>query len=275
MKKYLLLAIIGLAYQTTFYAQKQTRVKGNREVVASERVFDSIVGIEIHQDIVLNVFQGTENKLQIEADENLHKIVLTTLTNGNLDIDLTNKITSKKKFELTLFVKELNQITLNDESVLKISDFLTADQLTVSLNDKSEIIALIDAKNVVLQAQDNTASDLVLKSEQATVNMEDNAKLKIESDVLNFIIKGSQKSTLILKGKAKNLDISAENSTEIKASNLTTETVSLKTEDYTEAFVNATKQVTIEAAGHSKIHIFGKPKIALKLFEDNAILYKE
>lgn len=275
MKNILLLTILCIVCQTTCYAQKKDRVRGNKEVVESQRVFDSIVSIETHQDIVLHVLQGPENKLLIEADENLHKIILTTLTNGNLDIDLSNKITSKKKLELTLMLKELQKITLNDDSVVKISDFLTTENLTINLNDNSEIIALFDAKNFTLNAQDNSSGDLVLKSEHGTLNLEDHAKIKIEADVSNFEIFGSQKSTITLKGKTKNIELSLENHAETKASNLTVKDATIKAEDHTEVFVNVSDQLNIKAAGNSKIHIFGKPKIKIKQFEDRAILYKE
>ena len=64
-------------------------------MVLTERKFDNIHGLELNDNIKLILVKGTEFKLDIYADENLHDIVTTDLSDGVLSIGLTNKIGRK------------------------------------------------------------------------------------------------------------------------------------------------------------------------------------
>lgn len=54
----------------------------------------------------------------IEADENLHEVIDSDFENGALVLSLNKRITSSKRFNLTLYVDDLDFIELNDDSEL-------------------------------------------------------------------------------------------------------------------------------------------------------------
>ncbi|HFS66726.1 MAG TPA: hypothetical protein ENK67_00770, partial [Flavobacteriia bacterium] len=137
MKKNLLILFISLIGMNS-YTQKLEKVKGSKIVITTERAFDTIKGVELHKNLKVDVVKGQENKLVIFADDNLHDIVLTDITDGILDIDISNRIAGKKKFELTLYLTNLSKVTLNDNSKLVNTEYFLENKVQLFLNDKSE-----------------------------------------------------------------------------------------------------------------------------------------
>ncbi len=275
MKKTLLFLLIAVLSSTISYSQKLDKIKGSKSVIQSERVFDTITGIELHKNIKINLIQSQKNKLVIQADDNLHDVVETTFVNGVLDIDLTNQITSKKKFELNLYLTSIQQITLQDNATIYSSDFFVTEETTVNLNDNTEAILLFDTKKFNLNANDKSKANLVLKCKDVLFNLEEYAQVEAQAAILNLTINASQKASVTLKGETKHFIVKTDNSTKILSSNLKVKKANLEADKDSLVYLNIEDSLKIDASGKSKIHIYGKPKIDLNIFKDRAILFKE
>lgn len=274
MKKIFTIALISFTF--SIYSQKLEKIKGNKNVILSERIFDEIQTIELNKNIELILVKGSENKLEIYADDNLHEIVTTDLNNGNLNISLTNRISSKKKFELALYLTSLEQITLNDNCKIENTDYFNVENLKIVLNNKSDADLFFNAKNtIVIEANDNSKSKLALKGLDIIFTLQENAKIKATSDFENINIKSNQKSSITLTGKTKKLDVEVKNTSKIKAVNLIADTTKVVAENNSTIFTNTTTELVIFAEGRSKINIYGNPKITLESFKDTASLFKK
>ena len=275
MKKTLLFLLIAVLSSTISYSQKLDKIKGSKSVKQSERVFDTITGIELHKNIKLNLIQSQKNKLVIQADDNLHDVVETKVVDGVLDIDLTNRITSKKKFELNLYLTSIRQITLQDNATIYSSDFFVTEETTLNLNDNTEAILLFDSKKFNLNANDKSKANLVLKCKDVLFNLEEYAQVEAQAAILNLTINASQKASVTLKGETKHFIVKTDNSVKILSSNLKVKKVNLEADSNSLVYLNVEDTLKIDASGKTKIHIYGKPKIDLNTFKDRAILFKE
>ncbi len=275
MKKTLLFLLIAVSSSTISYSQKLDKIKGSKSVKQSERVFDTITGIELHKNIKLNLIQSQKNKLVIQADDNLHDVVETKVVDGVLDIDLTNQIASKKKLELNLYLTSIRQITLQDNATIYSSDFFVTEETTLNLNDNTEAILLFDSKKFNLNANDKSKANLVLKCEDVLFNLEEYAQIEAQAAILNLTINASQKASVTLKGETKHFIVKTDNSAKILSSNLKVKKANLEADRDSLVYLNVEDTLKIDASGKSKIHIYGKPKIDLNTFKDRAILFKE
>jgi hypothetical protein len=274
MKK--IITLLFLTITILAYSQKLEKIKGNKNVILSERIFDEITSIELNKDIELILVKGSENKLEIYADENLHEVVVTDLNNGNLDVSITNRISTKKKFELALYLTNIEKIVLNDNSKLSNNDFFNVENLKIILNNKSDANLFFNAKGEVsIEANDNSKSKMSLKGQNGVFNLQENAKLKSTSNFENVIIISEQKSTITLTGKSENLEVEAKNSSKLKLANLKVNTAKVTTENSSTIYTNVTTNLLVLAEGRSKIYIHGNPKIELESFKGTASLFKK
>ncbi len=272
-KKYILIGILFISL--TVFSQKLAKVKGSKNVILSERVFDSISSLEIYKNLKINIIKSEENKLTIFADDNLHDIVLTDLNNGKLDIDLSNRISSKKKFEITLYLTTIENIILNDNVELTNTEYLKNPTISVILNDKSKVNLMLDAENIVLEANDHTKGELVLKANTIKVNLQETTRIKTTTLCDLLIVNSNQRSSLTSLGEVEKMLITAKNSAKVKATNLKVDTVELVTENLASVYINATKNLSIKAEGKSKTYIYGNAIIDLKSFKNTASLLKK
>ncbi len=272
-KKYILIGILFTGL--TVFSQKLAKVKGSKNVILSERVFDSISSLEIYKNLKINIIKSEENKLVIFADDNLHDIVLTDLNNGKLDIDLSNRISSKKKFEITLYLTSIANITLNDNVKLTNNDYLKNTAISVILNDKSEANLMLEAENITIEASNHAKAEMVLKADTIKTNLQETAKIKTTISCNLFIVNANQKSSLTPLGKVEKMLITAKNSAKVKATNLKVDTAELVAENSVSVYINATKNLSIKAQGKSKTYIYGNAKIDLVSFKNTASLLKK
>ena len=79
-------------------------VDGNRHVVSQERsISNDFESIKVSQGLDLYITQSNGVSLSLEADENLHELIMTEVENGTLSIYTTQNIrraASKKIKEL-------------------------------------------------------------------------------------------------------------------------------------------------------------------------------
>lgn len=273
MKKSILL-LLFLLVGITIFAQKLEKIKGSKIVITTERAFDTIKGIELHKNLDITIVKAEENKLVIFADDNLHDIVLTDINDGILDIDLSNKIIRKKKFELTLYLTNLEEVTLNDSSKLTNNEYFNSENVQIDLKDRSQGNLMFDASKITLNGDNHCKGELLLKGNTIKINAQENSKLNIGLSVDNLILNANQKSAINIEGKADKATITANNFTRIKASNCKIENAEIASDDNATLYVNVLKNVEIKASGKSKIYLFGNAKINLSDFKDNATLYK-
>ena len=275
MKKTLLFILIALLSMQVSLSQKLEKIKGNKQVVLSERVFDSLSTVVLHKNIMLMIVPASENKLIINADENLHDIVLTTSADGVLDIDLSQKITGKKRFELTLFLKTATHFTLYENTEIKNLETYTVEDFNILLRDRSKADLQIEAGSVSIDATNNTRGDFVIISENTSVSALDFAKVNLSLETINASFKAEQKALITTEGTAAHANFELKNNTTVKAENLEINQAEISVTEYVVLNIKTTETLTVSASGKSKTHIYGNPKITLNLFKDKAVLFKE
>lgn len=274
MKKTTILLTILLVTIFT-YSQKLEKIKGNKNVILTERKLDSVHTLELNNNIKLTLVKSEDSKLAIYADENLHDIVTTDLNEGVLSISLTNRIVSKREFKLTLYIPSLSKIILNDNSFLENSDYLESDDLVLILNNKSKTNLLIKAANLSIETNDSTKNELQIQSDSTTIKMQENARIKGTLKSKKFALEMESKSTFSMSGNVDNASYTTKNNATVKGSNLKVKTVIVDADNTSDVFVNASDTLEVSAKNKAKIAIYGNAKIDLKVFKGTASLLKK
>ncbi|GGD16037.1 head GIN domain-containing protein [Flavobacterium orientale] len=163
-------------------------VSGNKNVITSTRsTSESFTKIQASRGLDVEIYQGNENAITIEADENLHEYIKTSVENGKLKITTTKNIKRAEEKKVKVTFKELEAISTSSGSFVVSKNNLIVPTLDLKSSSGSEI------------------------------------DIKVESE--NISCKASSGSTIILSGKAINLDASTSSGSDIKAKELLTNNV--------------------------------------------------
>ena len=100
MKKYLI-ALVLLISVGTLQAQNKEKIKGSKEVKKDTKSFESIVNLEIEDNLEVTLIRGENCRVEIEADDNLHPYIKAENSDNKLRIYTTKRCTSYKKLNIT------------------------------------------------------------------------------------------------------------------------------------------------------------------------------
>lgn len=272
MRKSLLLITIFLI---SFSAIAQTKIKGNRNVITNTIELDYFSKIELNDKIEVVLNQSNENKIVLEADENLHDVLDADVKDGTLILSLNKRITRSKRFNITLYAEDLDQITLNDDSELEASGRLELFNLDLVLNNKSDIkLENLRTEFLRIDAAEKAKANLIIKTDSLSVDTKESARLKLDVVTQGAIFNYDGSSTVEAVGKTENLTLNATDNAAFKGAEFISDTVVLNALNKTDTYVNAKNFIEIDAKNKAEIYLFNKPEITLRTFQDNVSLYK-
>jgi len=265
-----LIMIINLTY-----SQKLEKIKGSKVVTLSEITLDSITTIELFKNIDLTLKKSDNVRFAIYGDDNLHDVVDLDLDEGKLSISLLRRITSKKKFELTLYINTLSKIILNDDSTLITNDYFDAEELSIVLNNKSELIGLFDADAIIYESNDISKSEINFKAQTINYKLNDRSKIKGISNSEITKINSLGKNMVTLTGKSDETYIIAAETSNLKLVNFISNVTEIKAEDKAIVYTFTKEDLSIYAKDASSIYIYGNSDIDLIEFKNSASIYKK
>ncbi len=255
-------------------AQKKAKIKGNKNVITEERTFEFFSGIELNDKIEVTLKQSESNRLVIEADENLHDVIDSEIESGMLILSLNKRITNSKRFRLTLYVEDLDIIKLQDASEIKSDERFDFFDLSMILNDKSDVEMTLEAQFFSLESNEKSRGDLNVKADSISIHMKESSKIKYVVNAQKVEVKYEGSATGEFVGKTNDLILSANDNATFKGNELEAKTILLDGSNSTSSYVNAKNNIALTLQNKSKVYIFGSPVIEIKSFEDTASIFK-
>lgn len=202
-------------------------VRGNGNVIKHERAINNAFSsIKATEGLDVYLTQGNTEGIIIEADDNLHELILTDVEDGVLKIHTKKNIgrASAKKVHVTF--KTISNITANSGSD-------------------------VFSKNTI------TAETLHLKSTSGS-------DMKLDVDVAVLHCSSSSGSDMRLSGKTKKLVAEASSGSDIKAADLIAESSEVKASSGADITVNTSKELTAKASSGGDIKYYGNPEKVTK-----------
>ncbi len=218
--KILLISLIAFNFFTYQFLQAQF-IKGDGNVIKSNRNISSFKSIEVEDGIDLYISQGSKESLLVEADQNLHQYIQTEIKGDNLRIYLSKGVRKANSLKIKLTILDIKGLSASGGS-----DVYTQGNL--KLNDLSVICS--------------GGSDI---------------RLEIETRELKF--KASGGSDGFIKGIAKVFKAKASGGSDIKASSLEAGTCEIEVTGGSDAEIHATGELLVRATGGSDVSYKGKP----------------
>ncbi len=269
---FLLVVLAGMSVN----AQKKPKIEGNKEVsLLIKEIAADFNAVEVNDDLEINLQQGSNNRFRLNADSNLHTVVQFIVTDSILKIFTTDQITSSKKLEIDLTVKELEHLIVKHGSKVKGAGQLKSDKFYLSGYNNSRIDLDLSASDVTVSLHRNAGGKLRIQSENTTVIMNDRTDLKatVIADKLRTTLNNS--ADLDLEGDVDYAAFNLKKSSTLNARKMNVRSADLYTSNTSDVYVNASRNLEVYAQGKSKVYVYGDPKVEIKGLTDKSKIIKK
>ncbi|WP_139956427.1 head GIN domain-containing protein [Flavicella sediminum] len=202
-------------------------ISGNKHVVTKDRSLKKeFTKIDVSQGITVYLTMGNKSTVVLEADENLHDIIITEIVDGVLKIYAKENIRKAKARNVHVTAPKINTIEASSGSRVVSENTMIVDNFDAKASSGASIEFLIITENI------NSTS--------------------------------SSGSTIKLKGKAYVHQAKASSGSSIHANDLDTEEALAKVSSGASINLNATHKLNAKASSGGSIHFTGKPKEIVK-----------
>jgi hypothetical protein len=196
---------------------------GNGKVVTEERSVSGFDAISVNNGIELLVSQDTFEKVVVEADENIQKILRTEVKDGKLKIFLDENVFHAKKMKVYVTVKQLKALEASSGAEVKSGNQIKAENLKIQASSGSEVTMEINCSQVLLDT--------------------------------------SSGSDMKISGITQSLKAGSSSGSDLNASKLVAEKGDVSASSGSDLEVNVTKELKANASSGSDIAVRGNPAI--------------
>ena len=198
-------------------------VNGNGQVITTERpIHGSFSKIKVSRGLNVYLTQGEVERLTVEADENLHEIITTTVENDVLYISTSENIGKASSKKGLLHFKNLTAIEATSGSDLFSTNTIKTSRLALETSSGSDMEIQVEAESITCHS--TSGSDL-----------------KISGKTMKFVADASSGSS-------------------IETDNLESLNAQVKASSGAEINVNTLKKLTAKASSGGNIHYVGTPE---------------
>jgi len=276
MNKILFTFLISISFVAVSFGQDLEKIKGDRNVTVKQTYLNPFNKIVVGNEFSIQLIYNTKSSVEIETDENLHDVIKFSVTDNTLVFTTTHRITSSKKMNITVnYSTPLQLIEVNNEAEIRSLTSLELKDVTLKTNDEAKAYLNINANNFVYQSTGKSKTKLNVTAKTAKIELSDNSKLEALVNANEATIDLYQRTIANIEGDVIDATLRIDNNADFNGKNFTAQTGKLISELESDAYVNFSKSIIIEAAGNSEVYLYGEPQITINRFADAAKLQKK
>lgn len=159
-------------------------VDGNGNVVSQDRnVSNNFDAIEVSRGIDLYLTQSDNTRVTVEADENLHDIIMTEVENNVLKVYADDNIRRSKKQAVYLTFENISSIEATSGSDVYSETDINASSLSLKTTSGADMTLSVTANELYCRA--TSGSDLQVSGSAEYLNAEATSGSDIKAQKLN------------------------------------------------------------------------------------------
>ncbi|NND09981.1 MAG: DUF2807 domain-containing protein [Flavobacteriaceae bacterium] len=183
-------------------------ISGNGNVTTETRDLDaSFIGIKASEGLDVYLTQGNSESIKVQADENLHEIILTEIRNGVLHIHTSENIRRSSAQKVMVQFDDIENITSTSGSDVYSTNTIKADRLELKSTSGSDMELDIDANSIICNS--TSGSDMRLSGTTDRFTAESNSGSDIKA--------GNLKARICNASASSGSDITLYSSEELTA----------------------------------------------------------
>ncbi|MBC8767799.1 DUF2807 domain-containing protein [Arenibacter sp. BSSL-BM3] len=219
--------------------EKET-ITASSEITTKDFEFSGYTSLEVNDNFKVYInFSDTEEKLRVQANENLHEYILVGKESNKLTVKLDNVRRIKGKETLNVFIttKKINNFTIVGNAKLVLEDPLETDNLKINLTGNSFISGPLEVENLDVDASGNCMIDF--------------------------------------SGSVKTMDVNLRGNSEISDYDLSVETLKIDFSGNSNAYLTVNNSISVDASGNSVLSYKGNATIVHQKLSSNSKIVKK
>ena len=223
----LIIAIVALtSFTACNFDINLGQVQGNGNVVTQEREVSDFDQVKGSAGLDVYLTEGSDNKIVVEADENLQEIIETEITNGKLHITTAKSIGRSKA--------------------------------------KKVYVTYVNLSHIYASSGADVIGNSVIKNENISLDASSGADLEVEILAKEVFAETSSGADLKVTGKATSLKASASSGSELNARELLVLNCKADASSGGDIIVNVREKLQTEASSGGNIKYYGDPAAVSK-----------
>jgi len=259
------------------FAQKKEKIKGNKFIKVKQHQIADFSELSLNENFEVFLLKGETPQIEIETDENLHEVILFSVSdNGILSLKTTHQITSKKKLNIRITItNSFNSLILSDKAIVNSLIDLDVKKMIITAKGNSKIYLTLKTDEFKFTADKHTKTELNLTTKKGVIQLSESANLEALINAEELKVDLYQKANAKIEGEVNDLNLRIDNASNYKGRKLTATNAVIVAEGSADCDIEVKETLLLEASGSSKINIYNTPKIELKKFEDSASIFKK
>lgn len=144
------------------------QVNGNGNVTTEDRAVTSdFTEVKGSSGLDIYINEGSENKIVVEADENLQENIETEIQNGRLTISCVKSIGRSKSKKVYVTYVSLNHISSSSGADIIVNSVLKNEHITLDASSGSEIEVEVFAKEITIET--SSGADVKVSGKATTL----------------------------------------------------------------------------------------------------------
>jgi len=182
---FLLTFVLTLALTLNANAYNWLKSKsGNGNVTKEIRKVSSFYGVKASAGINVYLFQGDEEKVVVETDENLQDCLIVEVDGNMLKCYIDCSIRNSSKLNVYVNFKTLNKIRASSGSDIYGETVITANDLDIDVSSSGDVKIKVDAKSVNCSASSGADAIIEGTADHFEGNASSGADIKAEGLVV-------------------------------------------------------------------------------------------
>lgn len=222
--KFIIATVLSLTlFSCNFDMNFNSGIRGNGEVITEDRTINEpFSSIKATEGLDVYLTQSDNQNVSVEADGNLHDLILTEVKDGVLRIHTKENIGKAASKKVHVSFKDISSITSTSGSDVYSTNTINVERLVLKSTSGSDM------------------------------------KLDVNTSVLNC--KSTSGSDLRVSGKTIKLVAEATSGSDIKAADLMAESSQVKATSGADITVNTSKELTARATSGGDVKYYGNPE---------------
>ena len=176
-------AILFLATLSSCGIDMFNRIEGNNNVISINRdINQDFTKVRVSTGIELIIDQGSEVSLTVEADENLHDIIITEVEDGKLKIYTEKNIWKSASKKVYLTVNTLEELKASSGSNVTTSNVLKATDLNVGSSSGASLTIEVTAVNLTSSTSSGASANIDVNANSVVSSSSSGSNMKIKGE---------------------------------------------------------------------------------------------
>ena len=153
-KSVLILSLLAFSFQSANaqWWSGNKKIEGNGNYTTEERSVSEYDQVALQGSMDVELVAGTEGKLKVEAESNLHEYIITEVSNGKLKISVEDGVNldPSRNYEIKITVpfKDLEGVSLTGSGDIYSKELIRAESFKASVTGSGDIQLKVEAGSV-------------------------------------------------------------------------------------------------------------------------------